>query len=52
MCAASLWPMVAIIVDLKQLGTAYGLMTALQNLGLAVAPLVIGPLVENDDLGR
>ena len=28
-----------------------GLMTALQNLGLAVAPLVIGPLVENDDLG-
>jgi hypothetical protein len=27
-----------------------GLMTALQNLGLAVAPLVIGPLVENDDL--
>ena len=26
-------------------------MTALQNLGLAVAPLVIGPLVENDDLG-
>jgi MFS family permease len=27
LCAASLWPMVAIIVDLKQLGTAYGLMT-------------------------
>ena len=26
-------------------------MTALQNLGLAVATLVIGPLVENDDLG-
>ena len=24
LCAASLWPMVAIIVDLKQLGTAYG----------------------------
>jgi MFS family permease len=50
LCAASLWPMVALIVDLKQLGTAYGLMTALQNLGLAVAPLIIGPLVEDDQL--
>jgi len=35
LCAASLWPMVALIVNLKQLGSAYGLMTALQNLGLA-----------------
>ncbi len=40
--AAALWPCVAFIVDLPRLGTAYGLMTALQNLGLAVAPLVIG----------
>ena len=35
LCAASLWPMVALIVNIKQLGSAYGLMTALQNLGLA-----------------
>ena len=36
-CAASLWPMVALIVSFQNLGSAYGLMTALQNLGLAVA---------------
>ncbi len=50
LCAASLWPMVALIVEIKQLGTAYGLMTALQNLGLAVAPLIIGPLVDDNTL--
>lgn len=38
-CAAALWPSVALLVDTDKLGTAYGLMTALQNLGLAVAPL-------------
>ena len=48
LCAASLWPMVALIVPIKQLGTAYGLMTALQNLGLAIAPLAVGPLVDDD----
>lgn len=50
LCAASLWPMVALIVPIKQLGTAYGLMTALQNLGLAVVPLAIGPMVDDDIL--
>ena len=44
-CAASLWPMVALIVPLDNLGSAYGLMTALQNLGLAVAPLSIAPIL-------
>jgi MFS family permease len=44
-CAASLWPMVALIVPVDGLGSAYGLMTALQNLGLAVAPLSIGPIL-------
>ena len=45
-CAASLWPMVALIVSFDNLGSAYGLMTALQNLGLAVAPLAIAPILE------
>ena len=44
-CAASLWPMVALIVSFDNLGSAYGLMTALQNLGLAVAPLAIAPIL-------
>ena len=34
--AASLWPMVAFLVPGKMLGTAYGFMQSIQNLGLAV----------------
>lgn len=34
--AASLWPMVAFLVPKKMLGTAYGFMQSIQNLGLAV----------------
>mmetsp|Transcript_24419 Transcript_24419/g.55039 ORF Transcript_24419/g.55039 Transcript_24419/m.55039 type:complete len:583 (-) Transcript_24419:151-1899(-) len=44
-CASALWPCIAIIVDMNKLGMAYGLMTAFQNLGLAVFPLVIAPLL-------
>lgn len=43
--AAGLWPSVAYIIETRRLGTAYGLMTALQNLGLAVAPLVVGAII-------
>ena len=44
--AASIWPMVALIVEEDTLATAYGLMTAIQNLGLAVAPLISGMILE------
>jgi len=46
-CAAALWPGVALIIASVRLGTAYGLMTAIQNLGLAVAPLVVGSILVN-----
>jgi MFS family permease len=39
---AVMWPSVAYIVDSKRLGTAYGLMTLIQNLGLAGFNLLIG----------
>lgn len=45
MCSA-LWPLVAIVVPQHQLGTAYGVMQAIQNLGLAVAANVTGMLVD------
>mmetsp|Transcript_43086 Transcript_43086/g.86436 ORF Transcript_43086/g.86436 Transcript_43086/m.86436 type:complete len:362 (+) Transcript_43086:930-2015(+) len=48
-CAAALWPCIAIVVDMHQLGMAYGLMTALMNLGLAVCPIVIAPLLPDAD---
>jgi MFS family permease len=39
---AVMWPSVAYIVDEKRLGTAYGLMTMIQNIGLAGFNLAIG----------
>jgi len=39
---AIMWPSVAYIVEEKKLGTAYGLMTMIQNIGLAGYNLLIG----------
>jgi len=39
---AIMWPSVAIIVDEAKLGTAYGLMTMIQNIGLAGFNFLIG----------
>jgi len=39
---AVMWPSVAYIVDQSRLGTAYGLMTMIQNIGLAGLNLIIG----------
>jgi len=39
---AVMWPSVAYIVDQPKLGTAYGLMTMIQNIGLAGFNLLIG----------
>jgi MFS family permease len=39
---AVMWPSVAYIVDQSKLGTAYGLMTLIQNVGLAGFNLIIG----------
>jgi len=39
---AAMWPSVALIVEEKKLGTAYGLMTMIQNIGLAGFNLLIG----------
>jgi len=39
---AVMWPSVAYIVGQERLGTAYGLMTMIQNIGLAGFNLIIG----------
>ncbi|XP_023238248.1 major facilitator superfamily domain-containing protein 1-like [Centruroides sculpturatus] len=44
--ACALWPMVAIEIPEHQLGTAYGIMQSIQNLGLAVASLCAGYIVD------
>jgi MFS family permease len=41
---ACIWPSVPLIVDARCVGTAFGLMTAIQNLGLATFPVANGAL--------
>lgn len=43
---AVMWPTVALLVDNRRLGTAYGLMTMIQNIGLFSFNLIIG--IAND----
>jgi MFS family permease len=43
---AAMWPSVAFLVDEKRLGTAYGFMTSLQNLGLWAFPIVAGAILD------
>jgi len=48
--AACLWPMLSVVIDKKMLGTAYGCMTAVQNAGLALFPMVIGFLQDSNGI--
>jgi MFS-type transporter involved in bile tolerance (Atg22 family) len=41
---AALWPSVALIVEKNRVGTAYGLLTMIQNIGLMVFPWLNGEL--------
>ncbi len=43
--AAALWPSIALVIEPRYQATAYGVVTAVQNLGLAVAPMIIGTLM-------
>ncbi|KAL0105712.1 hypothetical protein PUN28_015880 [Cardiocondyla obscurior] len=46
MLASSLWPLIALVTPEHQLGTAYGIAQAVQNLGLAVVSIVAGIIVD------
>lgn len=43
---ASMWPAVAKMVDEKRIGTAYGLMFSIQNIGLWIFPILAGVLLD------
>ncbi|XP_068174252.1 lysosomal dipeptide transporter MFSD1 isoform X2 [Antennarius striatus] len=45
--ACALWPMVAFVVPEHQLGTAYGFMQSIQNLGLALISLASGAILDS-----
>ncbi|OCT78665.1 hypothetical protein XELAEV_18029750mg [Xenopus laevis] len=44
--ACALWPMVAFVVPEHQLGTAYGFMQSIQNLGLAIIAIAAGVILD------
>ena len=48
---AAMWPSVAKIVDEKRIGSAYGTMFAIQNLGLWAFPLLIGIVLDKTNPG-
>jgi MFS family permease len=41
---AAMWPSVPLVVEESRVGTAFGLMTAIQNIGLGLFPLLNGKL--------
>ncbi|KAF7242574.1 Major facilitator superfamily domain-containing protein 1 [Varanus komodoensis] len=45
--ACALWPMVAFVVPEHQLGTAYGFMQSIQNLGLGVISIAAGMILDS-----
>ncbi|ELW63214.1 Major facilitator superfamily domain-containing protein 1 [Tupaia chinensis] len=45
--ACALWPMVAFVVPEHQLGTAYGFMQSIQNLGLAIIAIIAGMILDS-----
>lgn len=44
--ACALWPMVSLVIPTHQLGTAYGIMQSVQNLGLGCVVLSAGYIVD------
>eukprot|EP01135_Chromosphaera_perkinsii_P011894 Nk52_evm11s2531 gene=Nk52_evmTU11s2531 len=44
--ACALWPCVALVVPENQLGSAYGIMQSIQNLGLALISMLAGAIVD------
>jgi MFS family permease len=45
--ASSLWPSIPLVVKPFMLGTAFGLVTSVQQIGLTIAPYVVGVLLHD-----
>jgi MFS family permease len=48
---AAMWPSVAKIVETNKIGSAYGLMFSVQNIGLWLFPLLIGVVLDRSNPG-
>jgi MFS family permease len=45
--AAVMWASIPLIVDSNTVGTAFGLTTAIQNMGLFTAPFIVGAILDS-----
>jgi hypothetical protein len=45
--AAAIWGSVPYVVPAESLGTAFGVATAIQNIGLVIAPTLVGMIKDN-----
>jgi MFS family permease len=48
---AAMWPSVAKIIDINRIGTAYGIMFSIQNIGLWLFPLIMGVILDKANPG-
>ena len=48
---AAMWPSVAKIIDINRIGTAYGIMFSVQNIGLWLFPMIIGIVLDRTNPG-
>jgi len=48
---SAMWPAVSKIVSLPKIGTAYGIMFSLQNLGLFAVPIIAGIVLDKSNIG-
>jgi len=49
---AAMWPSMVKLVKEKQIGTAYGLLYSIQNLGLWGTPLIVGAILDATNAGN
>ncbi len=49
---AAMWPSMVKLVDYKQMGTAYGIMYSIQNLGLFGIPILAGVILDTTNPGN
>nr|CCD15806.1 unnamed protein product [Trypanosoma congolense IL3000] len=50
--AAGLWPSIPLAVEKNIVGVSYGVMTALQNIGLALFPIALGKILDSFPRGE
>merc|ERR1712072_551589 len=46
-CASALWPSIPLLVPLKWIGTANGVATSMQMLGIGVCNIIVGSLKDS-----